>query len=306
MRVSNGRVVFIVICVCFQLVTSFHFGIFSSRTYHARKSGQGGTSPEFALTTCIQLVKTGCKRLLTKTRFQLRSSPCFDIKEPKVSDKLRIIISGAPASGKGTQCELLKSKFGVVHISTGELLRSAMRDNSDLGNKVRTYMDACKLVPDDIIINVVCERLNQPDCQQCGWLLDGFPRTEAQAEALYAVGHIADCFIHLDVDQNVLLDRVTGRRTDPITGKVYHTIHNPAVDPDVIKRLVQRSDDTADKIVTRLADYLKHTEAVRSHFEDRIVVVDGSAHKDKIADQISEVLTDIKNRKIGGKVTENI
>lgn len=211
--------------------------------------------------------------------------------------ELQIIISGAPAAGKGTQCEFIKSNFGVVHISTGELLRSAMRDNSDLGNHVRAYMDAGKLVPDNIIIDVVCSRLSQQDCQQRGWLLDGFPRTKAQADALFRVGHIADCFILLDVAQSILLDRITGRRTDPITGKVYHLTHNPPLDPEVQKRIVQRSDDTAEKLVARYADYQAHTGAIRSYYEDKMVTVDGSGNKDSIRAHISDVLSKIRESK---------
>lgn len=219
---------------------------------------------------------------------------------PSIHDatrNLQVIISGAPASGKGTQCEYIKEKFGLVHISTGELLRSAMRHNTELGDKVRVFMDAGKMVPDDIIIDVVCARLKQPDCEERGWLLDGFPRTTAQAEALCSVGHIADCFILLDVEQSILLDRVSGRRTDPVTGKVYHITHNPPTEIEIERRLIRRSDDTPDKLLTRYADYLAHTAAIRSFYQDRTIVLNGSDGREVITDNIQRALDAIQVKK---------
>lgn len=227
------------------------------------------------------------KQFTTGGKSQLKSN----------AHELHVIISGAPAAGKGTQCEFIQTNFGVVHISTGELLRTAMRENTDLGNAARVYMDAGKLVPDSIIISVVCARLGEPDCQERGWLLDGFPRTEAQAEALHKGGHVADCFVLLDVSQSILLDRITGRRTDPVTGKVYHLAHNPPSDPEVAQRLIQRSDDTAEKLIGRYADYKRHTGAIRSFYDDRTVVVDGGASKETISTRLHAVLSKIENEK---------
>ena len=110
----------------------------------------------------------------------------------------KIIIAGAPAAGKGTQCEIIKKELGVIHLSTGDMLRAAVKDGTELGVKAKEFMDAGQLVPDDLIINVVVERLQQPDCQSKGWLLDGFPRTRAQADAIAALGIVADSFILLD------------------------------------------------------------------------------------------------------------
>lgn len=222
-----------------------------------------------------------------------------NISQLKSSAKnLHVILSGAPAAGKGTQCEFIQKQFDLVHISTGELLRTAMRDNTDLGNKVRIYMDTGKLVPDNIIISVVCARLSQADCRERGWLLDGFPRTEAQAEALYKDGHVADCFVLLDVSQAILLDRITGRRTDPLTGRVYHLTHNPPNDPEVVQRLVQRSDDTPEKLVGRYADYQRHTGAIRSFYKDRTIVVDGGDNKEVISKRLGDLLEGIKKEKM--------
>ena len=140
---------------------------------------------------------------------------------------IKIIIAGAPASGKGTQCELIREKFGVVHLSTGDMLREASAAGTEVGKLAQEYMSQGKLVPDEVIIGAVKERLAQPDCQQKGWLLDGFPRTGAQAQALVDAGIHADTFIFLDVPDEDLIERVVGRRADPVTGKIYHMKFSP-------------------------------------------------------------------------------
>lgn len=188
----------------------------------------------------------------------------------------KIIIAGAPASGKGTQCEIIKKQFGVVHLSTGDILRAAVKDGTELGLKAKGYMDAGKLVPDDLIIGVVQDRLKQPDCQSQGWLLDGFPRTRVQANALEAAGMTPDCFILLDVAEDVLVERVTGRRTDPETGKIYHMKFSPPESEEVAARLIQRSDDTAEKVIIRFRDFQANIDSVRELYEDKMVWVDGS------------------------------
>jgi adenylate kinase len=132
---------------------------------------------------------------------------------PRKPTAPKIIIAGAPAAGKGTQCEIIKRELGVVHLSTGDMLRAAVNEQSELGMKAKSYIDEGKLVPDDLIINVVVERLQMPDCQSKGWLLDGFPRTRAQADALTRLGIEVDQFVLLDVPEEVLVERVTGRRT---------------------------------------------------------------------------------------------
>jgi adenylate kinase len=116
--------------------------------------------------------------------------------------------SGAPASGKGTQCELIVAKYGLVHISTGDLLREAVKSGSELGKQAGELMEAGKLVPDDLIIGIVKDRLSKSDCAEKGWLLDGFPRTEAQASALAQMGIVADHFIYLNVPDELLVERV--------------------------------------------------------------------------------------------------
>jgi adenylate kinase len=202
----------------------------------------------------------------------------------------RIIIAGAPAAGKGTQCEFIKSEFGVVHLSTGDMLRAAVQQGSDLGMKAKAFMDAGQLVPDDLIIDVVCDRLKQPDCISNGWLLDGFPRTKSQAEALSAAGMIPDQFILLDVPEEVLVERVTGRRTDPVTGKIYHMKFNPPENDEVAGRLVQRSDDTAEKIVVRYREFQSNIDSIRSSYEDVLTTVDGTRGQGEVSESILKSL----------------
>jgi adenylate kinase len=190
---------------------------------------------------------------------------------------LRVIIAGAPASGKGTQCEVIKQQFGLVHLSTGDILRAAVKEGTDLGLQAKAFMDSGKLVPDELIIGVICDRLKQEDCVKKGWLLDGFPRTKSQAEALCAAGMDPDCFLLLDVPEEILVERVTGRRSDPVTGKIYHMKFNPPENEEVAARLVQRSDDTADMIRVRYREFKANIDAVQACYEDKMAWVDGSA-----------------------------
>ena len=131
--------------------------------------------------------------------------------EPEPAPAPKIIIAGAPASGKGTQCEMIKEKFGVVHLSTGDILRAAVKEGTELGKTAGGFMDRGELVPDEVMIGVVGERLKQEDCECQGWLLDGFPRTGAQAAALVDSGALPDVFLLLDVPDEDLVDRVVGR-----------------------------------------------------------------------------------------------
>jgi len=144
-------------------------------------------------------------------------------------------------------------------------------------------MESGALVPDELICNVVCERLQQEDCIRCGWLLDGFPRTRAQADALSAAVGEPDLFLLLDVPEEILVERVTGRRTDPVTGLIYHLRFNPPP-PDVDPaRLVQRSDDTAETIVKRYREFAQHVDSVQSAYSsEKVIRVDGSLPQDAV------------------------
>ena len=211
----------------------------------------------------------------------------------------KVIIAGAPAAGKGTQCEMIKSEFGLVHLSTGDILRASVQQGTPLGLKAKAFMDGGQLVPDELIIGVICDRLKESDCETNGWLLDGFPRTKSQADALSAAGMVPDCFVMLDVPEAVLVERVTGRRTDPVTGKIYHMKFNPPTDDIVSSRLVQRSDDTAEKIIVRYREFQSHIDAIKSCYEDKMVRVDGSIAQSEVSGLVSSILENASSRKSG-------
>eukprot|EP00644_Phytophthora_capsici_P000434 jgi/Phyca11/99878/e_gw1.4.261.1 len=181
----------------------------------------------------------------------------------------KLVISGPPAGGKGTQCEQLVTLLNVVHLSTGDILRQAIRDKSPLGVQAQGFMDGGQLVPDELIVNVVLDRITKPDCERRGWLLDGFPRTAVQAEALLAAhgGKAApDCVLVLDVPDEEVIRRIAGRRVDPETGKTYHVEFNPPP-PEVQARVIQRSDDTEETLRTRLEQFHAHSDGVLAVFE---------------------------------------
>lgn len=177
----------------------------------------------------------------------------------------KLIITGPPAGGKGTQCEVLVDHFNVVHLSTGDMLRASIQAGAPLGMKAKAFMDAGELVPDELIIDVILERLIHDDCMTRGWLLDGFPRTAAQARAMLTQGIVPDCVLVLDVPDEEVISRISGRRVDPVTGKTYHVTFNPPP-PDVQARVIQRSDDNEDTIKNRLEKYHENCDAVLSEF----------------------------------------
>jgi adenylate kinase len=219
--------------------------------------------------------------------------------DASASGPVNIIIAGAPASGKGTQCETIKEEFGIVHLSTGDMLRAAVAAGTEVGVQAKEFMDSGKLVPDEVIIGIISDRLLESDCQEQGWLLDGFPRTAAQAEALADAGCTADCFLFLDVPDEVLVERVVGRRTDPETGKIYHTTFSPppADDEELINRLEHRSDDTEEKVVVRLEQFHANVAAVKGSYEDIMISVDGNrAPADVSADIMESVKAAVAKR----------
>lgn len=177
----------------------------------------------------------------------------------------KLIITGPPAGGKGTQCEILVAHFDVVHLSTGDMLRASIQAGAPLGLKAKSYMDAGELVPDELIIDVILERLQQPDCASRGWLLDGFPRTATQARAMISQGIIPDCVLVLDVPDEEVISRISGRRVDPITGRTYHVAFNPPP-PEIRDRVIQRSDDNEETIKNRLEKYHENCDAVLDAF----------------------------------------
>jgi len=173
---------------------------------------------------------------------------------------MRIILLGAPGAGKGTQAQTIMKKFGIPQISTGDMLRAAVKAGSPLGLKVKGIMDSGGLVSDDIIIDLVKERIAQPDCKK-GFLFDGFPRTIPQAQALMDAGVKIDRVIEIDVPDKEIISRLSGRRVHPASGRVYHIEHNPPKNPgadDVTgEPLVQREDDKEETVRRQTAKALE-------------------------------------------------
>ncbi|XP_076924894.1 adenylate kinase, chloroplastic-like [Bidens hawaiensis] len=214
-------------------------------------------------------------------------------KQQQQQPPLKIMISGAPASGKGTQCHLITSKYDLVHIAAGDLLRAEIASGSENGKKAKEYMEKGQLVPDEIVVMMVKDRLSQPDSAEKGWLLDGYPRSSSQATALQAYGFKPDLFILLDVPQDILVDRVVGRRLDPVTGRIYHLTYSPPETQEIAARLTQRFDDTEERVKLRLQTHNQNVESVLSLFEDITVKVDGSLAKEDVFAKIDKALSNL-------------
>ena len=180
---------------------------------------------------------------------------------------MRLILLGAPASGKGTQAAVLTEQFGVPKISTGDMLRAALKAGTPLGKEAERYMSAGGLVPDSVVIGLVEERLKQADAQK-GFILDGFPRTVPQAEALDALlkrlGTGLDFIVQIDVPRDLLMERATLRRTDKRTGQIYHLKYSP---PPLDAELEHRADDQEATVKKRLDAYDAQTAALLPHYE---------------------------------------
>ncbi|KAF7109361.1 hypothetical protein CFC21_109638 [Triticum aestivum] len=213
------------------------------------------------------------------------------------ADHLNVMIAGAPASGKGTQCELIKAKYGLVHISAGDLLRAEIATGTDNGKQAKEFMEKGQLVPDEIVVNMVKGRLLQPDAQEKGWLLDGYPRSYSQAMALETLGIRPDIFILLDVPDELLVERVVGRRLDPETGKIYHLKYSPPENEEIASRLTQRFDDTEEKVKLRLQTHYQNIESLVSIYEDVIVKVNGNTTVEGVFGEIEKLLTSSLDKK---------
>lgn len=207
---------------------------------------------------------------------------------PKAPPK--ILISGPPASGKGTQCNLLVEHYGVVHISTGDMLREAVKAETSLGVEAKKYMDLGTLVPDDLVISLLQDRIVQDDCRQKGWLLDGFPRTAVQAQALDDAGITPSAVILLEAPDDVLVERVVGRRIDPETGEIYHIVFNPPPSIEIAARVITRSDDSEEKARIRLRTYYQHSQSILDHYSSAVKKIDGNRSKGDIFDDIVNII----------------
>ncbi|GAB7532256.1 adenylate kinase [Pseudomonas sp. 3A(2025)] len=176
---------------------------------------------------------------------------------------MRVILLGAPGAGKGTQAKFITEKFGIPQVSTGDMLRAAVKAGTELGLKAKSVMDAGGLVSDDLIIGLIKDRLAQPDCEK-GVLFDGFPRTIPQAEALKDAGVEIDHVVEIAVDDEEIVKRISGRRVHDGSGRVYHVIYNPpkveGLDDVTQEPLIQRKDDTEETVRHRLSVYHSQTK----------------------------------------------
>ena len=210
---------------------------------------------------------------------------------------MRMILVGPPGAGKGTQAAKLVDRYAVTHISTGDMLRAAVAEGTELGKQADGFMRAGQLVPDELVIALVIERIGKPDCGQ-GFMLDGFPRTRPQAEALDAelkkVGATMDVVLLIEVPDDLIVERITGRRMDPETGDIYHIEFNPAP-PEVADRLIQRKDDTAEACRARLEKYHSETAPIVPFYEEQGLLkrVNGVGAPAEIAELIVAALADV-------------
>lgn len=207
---------------------------------------------------------------------------------------MRVILIGPPGAGKGTQAAWLKERLGVPHLSTGDMLRAAVREGTELGRQADGYMRRGELVPDELVIRMAVERIGQADCTN-GFLLDGFPRTRAQAEALdaalQAAGAAIDAVLLIEVPDALIIDRITGRVQDPETGAIYHLRFNPPP-PEVAPRVVQRKDDTEQACRARLDKYHSETAPVVPFYRARglLRTVDGVGPPDEVSRRLLAAL----------------
>ena len=185
---------------------------------------------------------------------------------------MKLILLGAPGAGKGTQAERLCKQLNIPTISTGNILRAAIKDGTPTGLKAKSYMDAGKLVPDEVIIGIITERLAQEDCRN-GYILDGVPRTIAQAEAMEKAGITFDAVISIEIADETIMQRMSGRRVCESCGASYHLVAVPPKTPDVCDncggKLVQRKDDAPETVKARLEVYHQETEPLKAFYEQR-------------------------------------
>ncbi|MDR5172451.1 adenylate kinase [Methylobacillus flagellatus] len=216
---------------------------------------------------------------------------------------MRVILLGAPGAGKGTQATFIKEAFDIPQISTGDMLRAAVKAGTQLGLEAKRYMDSGGLVPDDVIIGLVKERIKDADCQQ-GFLFDGFPRTIPQAEAMKQAGVDIDYVVEIDVPDEEIIQRMSGRRTHLPSGRTYHVVFNPPKVPgkdDVTgEDLVQRDDDKEETVAKRLEVYHSQTKPLVDYYSSwaadgtanapKYVRISGLGEVGKIREQVLQAL----------------
>ncbi|CDQ21618.1 Adenylate kinase [Halobacillus karajensis] len=211
---------------------------------------------------------------------------------------MNLILMGLPGAGKGTQAEKIVEKYDIPHISTGDMFRLAIKEGTALGKEAKSYMDKGELVPDKVTIGIVRERLSKPDCQK-GFLLDGFPRTIAQAEALENLltdmEDSLDYVLHIDVPKEQLIERLTGRRICPTCGATYHVVFNPPKEDGKCdhdgSELIQREDDQPETVRKRLEVNVEQSQPLLDFYQEKGYLVSFEGDKD-----INEVFQDIDHK----------
>ncbi|WP_022794488.1 adenylate kinase [Marinococcus halotolerans] len=216
---------------------------------------------------------------------------------------MNLILMGLPGAGKGTQAATISEEYNIPHISTGDMFRTAIKEETELGRQAKSYMDAGDLVPDEVTNGIVEERLQKEDCRN-GFLLDGFPRTPAQAGALEKMladmGRQLDYVLNIDVPKEKLEERLTGRRVSPSSGRTYHVIYNPpkqeGIDDVDGSELVQRDDDKPETVKRRLEVNIEQQQPLIDFYEEKGYLrnIDGDQDIDKVFHDIEALLKDLR------------
>lgn len=214
---------------------------------------------------------------------------------------MNLVLMGLPGAGKGTQAEKIVEKYGIPHISTGDMFRAAMKEGTPLGQKAKSFMDAGELVPDEVTIGIVRERLTKDDCKN-GFLLDGFPRTVAQAKALENImeglGRKIDHVINIDVETKDLMARLTGRRVCPVCGATYHVLFNPPKEEGVCDKdkaaLIQRDDDTEETVAKRLEVNISQQQPLLDFYQEKgyLRTINGNQSIDTVTNDVYRLLSE--------------
>ena len=216
---------------------------------------------------------------------------------------MNIILMGLPGAGKGTQASEIVKKFPIPHISTGDMFRKAIKDETDLGKEAKSYMDRGELVPDEVTVGIVKERISEDDAKK-GFLLDGFPRTIEQAEALNSImselDREIDAVINIEVPEEELMNRLTGRRICEKCGTTYHLVFNPPKVDGICDidggKLYQREDDNPETVSNRLSVNVKQSKPILEYYNEKGVLknIDGSKDINKVTEDVISILDDLK------------
>ena len=205
---------------------------------------------------------------------------------------MKLILLGAPGAGKGTQAEIISEKYNIPTISTGNIIRAALKNGTEMGLKAKSYIDAGELVPDDVVIGIIKERLSESDCKD-GYILDGFPRTIPQAEALDKMGFAIDAALSIEVADSEIVKRMSGRRVCEKCGASYHTVFKKPAKEGVCNvcegKLVTRKDDESETVKNRLNVYHEQTEPLKDYYKNygKLITVEG---QDEVKDTTRLVL----------------